>query len=444
MKFKPYILLLLLMGALIIVLAAGCKADDTPYDLNNQNGYTLSVKFDANGGYFGNSVNTSVIVDSFNPSDMPVNKDGMIEIALLSPDDVRRGEDGVREVQNPGCFLAGWYARRTESTDSDGNRSYSYSDKWNFDSPLTADPAGNYTACEPYLTLYALWIPKFEIEFYSLSDGELIDTLEINPLTEPEILLPHWPEGSVSIEMEKFPKKLGYSYNGAYMDRAGTTPVEGASVTHCGTIDFDTGVAENTVMKLYIAWIEGETFRIYNAEQFIDNYSPTGRYEILADLDFGGKWSDTITRGTFNGTINGNGHIFSNIDKTLTSNSNANLGLFGQIGGKATLNDLVFENIEIGFNVNVKQAGSSYGLFAGTVASGAKFTDVTVRNCVLAIYSEVYELTTDYSLGLLIGTGDDSVINAENVNCVASGEDPDSITVTVDDNNTVSFEKKHN
>ena len=57
----------ILVVALILitlVLVAGCSSTKNPYDANNAKNYTVSVKYDANGGVF--TTNTTVIVDSFN------------------------------------------------------------------------------------------------------------------------------------------------------------------------------------------------------------------------------------------------------------------------------------------------------------------------------------------------------------------------------------------
>ena len=92
--------------AVLLVLAlglAGCGPQLTPYEVNNQEGFTVSVKYDANGGMF--TTNTSVIVDSFNVKDVAASGAG---IALLPPDAAARGNDAFKASRN-GYFLAGWY-----------------------------------------------------------------------------------------------------------------------------------------------------------------------------------------------------------------------------------------------------------------------------------------------------------------------------------------------
>ena len=154
MRLKIKAGIIALLGLATITFTAGCSADKTPYQINNDENYNVSVKYDANGGTF--TTNTSVIVDSFSIEDLKENSDGQVEIALLSPDDSKRGNDAFKAAKN-GYFLAGWYAERSDN---------GYSDKWDFEEDLLqVDPRKTYSADEPVLTLYAAWVPLFEIEF---------------------------------------------------------------------------------------------------------------------------------------------------------------------------------------------------------------------------------------------------------------------------------------
>ena len=168
--------------SLAVLLMAGCSEEATPYQINDAENYSVSVKYDANGGYFG--TNTTVIVDAYNIAEL-----GSNEIALLSPDNEARGIDAY-EARNPGYFLAGWYAQRTETADG-----YTYADKWDFEtSRLTVDPSKTYSSEEPALTLYAVWVPEFEIEFYDLASGELMQEYTFNPAEAGDIKVPAWDE----------------------------------------------------------------------------------------------------------------------------------------------------------------------------------------------------------------------------------------------------------
>ena len=107
MKTKIKVIVVTLLCLMLVPLFAGCGGDKTPYEINNEDNYSVSVKYDANGGIF--TTNTSVIVDSFNVTELEKNSDGEYEIALISPDNSNRGNDAFEAAKN-GYFLAGWYA----------------------------------------------------------------------------------------------------------------------------------------------------------------------------------------------------------------------------------------------------------------------------------------------------------------------------------------------
>ena len=439
MKLKIKSILSVIAVVLLSVILAGCGNDVTPYQPNDTDNYTVIVKYDANGGTF--TTNTSVIVDSYNIEDMKINGEGMAELALLSPDDQARNHDAFT-VTNNGHFLAGWYAQRTESTDDEGNTVYVYSDRWDFENGLLEiDPSKEYTSSEPQLTLYAAWIPLFEIEFYSLDSGEYIESYVYDPTAVESIRVPEWSEETGAIEMYEFPKKSGYTFNKAYYDENGEMPVDSAELIHSGSVDYETGTAADSAMKLYVDWIEGEWFRIYNTEQFLDNASVNGNYEIFADLDFADEiWPTSLMYGNFSGTIKGNGHTFKNIEAVQTNNSKVNAGLFGQITETAQILDLTFENVIFTVKAGSRVMGTSYGLFAGTLSTGATIDNVSILNSTLAIDSSCYFASDDYTIGLVCGMGDASVIANPEIKVAAVGDNPETLTITVD-NNAVTVEQ---
>ena len=425
---------LLLLTLVTLCLATACGSDKTPYEVNDEENYTVSVKYDANGGVF--TTNTSVIVDSYNIADLKTNSEGKVEIALLTPDNENRGNDAFTATKN-GYFLAGWYAVRTEDgKDADGNTLYTYGDKWDFEKDLLeVDANKTYSSQEPVITLYAAWVPLFEIEFYSLVSGEYMSSYQYDPTLVDEIKVPAWDEKTGAVEMYKFPENNGYTFNGAYLDEAGSQKVETAVVEHPGKVDYATGTAEDAVMKIYVDWIEGEWYHIYTVEQFLDNASIKGNYEIHADLDFAGEtWPSSLTYGNFTGSIKGNGHKFSNIEFRQNNNSKVNAGLFGNLTKDASITDLTFENVTFKIEKGTRVAGTSYGLFAGTIAQEATITNVNILNSKLLIDSGCYFGVKDYSIGLLCGTGNYAVVPNAQITCEATGDNPDKVQITVDGN----------
>lgn len=430
LKLKATLLSLLLL--LTLTFVTGCSREKTPYEINDGDNYNVSVKFDANGGIF--TTNTSVIVDSFNISGMKTNSEGEAEIALLSPDNALRGNDAFTAINN-GYFLAGWYAERTEGKDSAGNTVYTYSGKWDFENDLLAVAAHEpHTSAEPVLTLYAAWVPLFEIEFYSLDSGEYLDSFTFDPAVTEQIRLPAWDPETGAIEMYDFPEKSGYTFNAAYYDEKGTEIVASEVLEHPGVVDYATGTAENASMKLYVEWLEGEWYHIYNVEQFLDNASVAGSYVIHEDLDFEGQiWPSSLMYGNYSGTIQGNGHTFKNITLEQTNNSKVNAGLFGHLTENAAISDLTFENVTFTIKSGTRVAGTSYGLLAGTISGNAAFDNVQILNSRLQIDSACYFGVDDYAIGLLCGMGS-APIDASGITCTAVGDAPETVVITVSDN----------
>lgn len=411
-KMKAVLTAALLL--LVLLIMAGCSEEATPYQINDAENYNVSVKFDANGGYFG--TNTYVIVDAFDISGLSKNSDGMVDVALLTPENELRGIDAY-EAKNPGYFLAGWYAERTETADG-----IVYGRKWDFEADrLSLDPNKTYSSQEPVMTLYAVWVPEFEIEFYDLASGELMEVYTFNPSAAADIKVPAWNEETGAIEMYKFPVRSGYTFKAAYYDAEGTKPVDTETVNHPGQVDALTGQAENACLKLYLDWTEGEWYRIYNAQQFIDNASVTGNYEIFADLDFEGKiWPTSLVYGNFTGSIVGNGHTFCNIAVEQTNNSKANAGLFGYLAEGAEIKDLTFENVTFTIKAGTR-VPATFGLLAGTISEKAQCENVAITAGKLLIDAGCYFGTTDYVIGLLCGMGN-ADIDTSDITCEVVGE----------------------
>jgi len=430
MKNKLKYLIPLLLCFLALLMLSGCMAEPTPYETNNKDNYTVSVKYDANGGIF--TTNTSVIVDSYNLKEVNTNSVGEAEIALLSPDSSQRGTDAFTAVKS-GYFLAGWYQK---------NNGDSYEGKWDFEKDLLkVDANADYSSEEPVLTLYAAWVPMFEIEFYDKQSGELVDELKFDPTVKTEFKLPYWDEETGSIEMNDFPKREGYTYERAFLDSEGREPLTGESFMHTGSVDYTSGSGENSVMKLYVDYTEGEWYRIYTAQQFAESASLNGNYEIFSDLDFSDEiWPTSFMYGNFTGTIKGNGHTIKNVELTQTNNSKVNAGLFGNLTETASITDLTLENITFTVKSGTRVVGTSYGLFAGTLSAQAEIKNVSILKSQLLIDSSCYFGVDDYSIGLAVGMGNADVFEKADITCKAVGDNSDSIKISTNGNDvTLEF-----
>lgn len=328
MKFNKKSIAAFCLLLVAMLLVTGCSGNQSPYAKNDAENFTVSVRFDANGGLF--ATNTSVVMDSYNISGLQTNSNGDVELPLITPDDPIRDREGF-EPYYSGYFLAGWYAERTQV----GENEYTYSKKWDFAKDRVKVPAnGNYSSSEPVLTLYAVWIPSFTVEYYDLASGELLDTETYNPMTRDGIVVPQWNEGK--IKMNDFPKHKGYTFNGVFLDAEGTIPATDAVIAHCGVVNEENGTGSNGTMKLYVDWIDGEWYRIETAEQFEKLADPDANYEILGDLDFTNvKWPSKLTRDEFTGTIVGNGYTFNNLPLS-------DKALFKEISEDASISGLTF------------------------------------------------------------------------------------------------------
>ena len=436
MKLKTKILFVALLCLITVVCVTGCGIEPTPYEINNPDNYTDSDKFDANGGTFTTNT-TPTIVDSYNVSEMKRNSDGDVEIMLISPDNTARGNDAFNAINN-GYFLAGWYAERIENgKDSEGNPVYTYSHKWDFENePLKVDPESKYNSEEPVLTLYAAWVPMFEYEFYTVGTGEYVGNYTFNPMTDSaELSVPCWDEESGSMEMYKFAERAGYTFNKAYYDNEAQSAVDTQTVTHPGYIDYETGTAVDSVYPIYIDWMEGEWYHISTVEQFLDNASINGSYEILADLDFEGEaWPTTFMYGEYKGEIKGNGHTLKNMSAVHSNGSKANFGLFGKLASSSKISDITFENVAFEMEAGSRKTAPTGGLFAGTIDT-SDITNVSILRSTFTVnVDKLYFTDTNYELGLVCGLGDHKLIGAADITWSMIGESADGYEMTVDGN----------
>ena len=433
-KIKLFLIPFMLLATLFFVTA--CSEDPTAYDNNDAKGHTVSVKYDANGGVFTGT--SSIMVDSFNITDMKKDASGMVTFKLLKPTDEKRGD---WTPANGSMILEGWYKECTESINSEGEKVYTYSGKFNFETDVvTVDPSKTYSSAEPVLTLYARWIQKFEVRFFEVGTGASIGKpYEFNPLDkEAKILVPDWNITTGRMDMFKFPEITGKTFEAAYLDVAGTQLVEGSEVVHPGGFDEETGEVTNPVLNVYVKYKEGSWYNIDTAAQLSAIGDYTGHYIINQDLDFEGvEWPAGFTR-RFGGEIIGNGHTIKNVKVAQKNIDRTTFGLFGELMKGAKISDVTFENITVSIDAGTRTPGSAFGLFAGNISKDAKLENVKITSGKLQISGDCFWGNSDYSIGLLCGMGSFTADNGladidfSGITCEATGEKP--ITITVDGN----------
>ena len=436
-KFLKLLCVLSTLAAVMTFITACGQWGDT-YEKLDAEGYSVSVRYDANGGVFANTQDVFV-VDVFNLNQMPTDAKGNKYTYLLPPDDGQRGNPNFT-VSNTGHFLAGWYEERTPRVNDAGDaldeygqlcsvsgkaQGYIYSKPWDFSKPLTLDPNGSYNAGENYLTLYAAWIPTFTFEFYVEGDD---GCMTLAATTEGiELALPEWNTSTGKLDMKKFPALEDKTFESAFLDEAMT---EAAPAVLTGEWDPATGVATMTTVKVYTTWLDGTWYKIYNAKQFKDNSRLNGNYILCADLDFAGEvWAPALTTGKFTGQIQGNGHKISNVTVEQADTKQEMGGIFGALAASASITDVTFENITYKIGGGSLKPHSYFGLLTGEMTEGAVLENVTLTG-ELIVGKNIYA-GGNYSVGLVCGNDADHGIDVSGITAVA--EDGASATVTVEE-----------
>lgn len=430
--------LLAVAGILWMFLKPNNKAD-TPYAGYDEQGYTVSIRFDAGDGQFGDNVNTRGVVDTYSLEGLPQSKDGTVYLPVLDPNDGRRVDKF--EAKRAKYVLAGWYTK---------NENGELDKKWNFEEDrLTVNVNDPHSASEPVLTLYAVWLPRFTVEYYNIAKPtEPLHTEEC--LMGAEFILPGWDTESGKMKRNGFPKEVerkGFTFGQVYYDAERTQPITDDVVVHPGSADAS-GAAVNPVLKLYIEYIEGDWYHIYDAAQLIDNADATGNYVLMNDLDFTNKiWPSNFSTSTFNGRIEGNGHTIRNVTvvQDQTTNSYAG-GLFGTVGNSAVIQDVTFDNVTYRIEKGTIATEPNFGLFTGYLYENATLENVAVTNSQLQVDydAKLSWSMQSYVIRLFCGVGDatkvphditcQAVMTDENGNKVSTNK----VVLTVDDDETVT------
>lgn len=434
---------------IIIALAAACAgtlvlgacADTGPYhDLQKNGGYSVQVRYEANGGLFDQRANTSV-VSVYKLEDV---KKG---VTIYAPNDKEHIGRDASTLTRGGYFLAGWYSVREprvnangDPLDEDGNvcnietpvvdekgkpvldlegkeqtvllsangkeQSYTYSNRWNFEdsAKLTLNDVEKTEDDEYTLTLYAAWVPEFTYRINmkdETGEWQVVATKSFNPLNSPELKsidVPEWDAETGKMEYGEFPEAklkkgddtVDLTFCAVYEDKEMSTPL--TAITHSSEYNEENGTStEAELYKDYYAeYREGLWFRIYTARQLANNARANGCYEILEDLDFGGtgenavSWPSSFT-GNFSGTIVGmdaeGNETTRKISNVSVKNSDARSlcgGIFGRITSKARIENINFENATFHLQKGTTQSSAQFGLFAGELNTSATIKNVTV------------------------------------------------------------------
>lgn len=392
--------IVLTVAAVALVSCAGAP----PYKDYDKDGYTVSVRFEANGGDFaGNGMEVS-IMDVFH-------KDAS-EIQLLDPADEKRGESTTRfEIQLHKHKLNGWYVKSLAPSckvvDKSGNTvskdlfTGENRQPWDFELyRLVTDKGTEYSSSEPVLVLEAGWQVFNTFEFLiedadgswtSILDEDseptVFEGLTLNfPTLDLEFDGGEYKRGTGAYKMGKYPEIDGKTFVGAYLDPDCTIAVTGAL-----TAELYSELTGNTadVIKIYTKYREGEWYQIYDEEQ-LDKVAETRRcYEIMADLDFTGTSLWPFDDLNFSGTIEGNGHTIKGVaaKQRRSTSSTTSGGIFRSVGKSAVIRNVTFENASYLVKGSLKE--SVFGLFTGEIKDGAVVEGITFTGeCTLILSND--------------------------------------------------------
>ncbi len=413
----------------LVLIAAGCFTAcskwETPYKTLDESGYTVSVRFDANGGSFAGSPEEVYVVDVFNVDNMKQDADGNKVTPLISPDDPVR-EDKAFGISKNGYYFAGWYSSRSLRVDASGNpldeygvptavsgknQGYTYAGRWDFDKDLLKiDPNSVPESSEEnVLTLYAAWIPYTVYEIYTPDENGNYTLAET--VSAIELKLPEWNDKTGKLTLGKFPEIKGKTLDKVYYDKDCTQLV---TDTVKGEVDYESGTSLTQSVKLYTTWLDGSWYKITQADQLYKINDLEGHYIIAADLDFTRKmWPSAFATGTFKGSIasaDGNIYKISNVSVNQTAE---NGGLFGKLDAFASIKNVVFENASFTIGSGSRKP-ATYGLLAGTVAAETTIENVSVSGKMIISDSC---LPGNYTIGLLFGTGYNGQIDISSIEC---------------------------
>lgn len=440
MNKKIKLLIIAAAVVLMCLFVASCSQEDV-FGKYDEEGYKVTVRYDANGGYFGNA-GQLYVNDTYNLGKYRVNENGMKEIRLIDLNDPSRGKANMYPLETAsraGYFHAGWYTEKAELKDENGNVVkddlgnvvYTYSGKIRFPQTIEIDPKKQYSAGEPAITVYAAWVRCPEVEVYEKVNG--VDVL----LGKYEVSNPLYKDGDKIVLPSRNMETGALMFNtlapvGDFIERTAET-VNGQTITRyfdgfyldserqngiSGTyklpfvLNEETATIENRTLKLYTGYEEmvGEWYKIYTPSQLEEYASSTGSYEIMADLNFeDNMWPVTFTDETYTGTFKGNGHTIKNL--MIYSSGNQHFGLFAGLSAEAVVENVTFDRVEAEISDVYIYPGGRYALFAAVIEPDKNgqiksFENVNITNSKLIIYASAYAMeTNDYEVGLLCADG---------------------------------------
>ncbi len=402
---------LITLFAAAMLAFAGCKVGgDTAQDILDNNEMTARVVYYANEGKFDNEFRTRNI---FFKADTPV-------INLKQEGHIGQGDPSSVYVKNVGYILDGWY----------------YVERDENDNPVYVDENGEGGILHLHVfseeELEKTEIPKdkdnnpltgFDNEagelvfrsyeqIYAKSSGVKVDFSKRIGGTDSWYFVAGWLEDSrveyvlasdVSVTIGNKTYHKGDTIHRASFGNASTISLSSVANQPQAATDatyIQAFADENCTelvervqkpdgrehVKVYAQYVQGlwEIVKTpLDVTAMFANVASTSNYYILNDIDCSANTFAPVS-GSFNCTIEGNGHTLRNLNFSTTGiSSSANVSMLGRLSSTAKISNITFENV----NVNLETAsgvivGGLY-LVCGGIDEGAQLSGVKFNNANL-------------------------------------------------------------
>jgi len=250
--------------------------------------------------------------------------------------------------------------------------------------------------------LYAVWNvqPKFVVEADLDGDGTWEEILRTAPNTYDKYKVNDYDL-----------KKDGYTYYGIYADKNFTTPWDMDTKfqnAYQGTQD---GLRPYVI--LYAKYLEGDWSVVRTPAQLSTALKSDKNVYLDADLTIS-NWSYIKE---YSAEFKGNGHTITLTGKVVNNPADSKkewsyeaCGLFGVFSGK--MSDVTFNDVEINVSKYPMKAMMYCGVFAGRVAEGASFANVTVNGKITYSESIASDANKDGGIAVYVGGNADISTNS--------------------------------
>ncbi|MDE6586293.1 MAG: hypothetical protein K2K80_06410 [Clostridia bacterium] len=352
-KYKLNILLALIVLAASCVMLAACSNVFKPED----NGYSVVVTYDANGGRFDNADSTGIKVYKYAPGKSIIKPGGTQTAQVVAP--------MLREKH-----VSDWYPAVLDENgevirDSEGNIQVSAT-PWDFALDRLPETEGYK------LYLVAHWVGNFT---FTVDVGE-----EARADGAVNIVNSDYERPGTASRPAHDPVWEGHTFYG-YYDADGNM-----LETEADWRKIEISEA-NPNAVVYARWIDGN-WRIVRTREQLSTVMAGVNYYIDADINFAGR-TITVAADAYTGEFNGNGHTISGINFSTRQNATQyNLGLFN-FGASGRMHDLIFKDCTVSYTYTAMNEGREYnaGFLCGN-GEGldmANLKNIGFENCTLNI-----------------------------------------------------------